>query len=876
MVGSVKRLSPSTSIKTSASRRASESDENDHQLGTVSHTPKKPMPKRYMSPTISAASKAITPTPRNKILSERNEGSESVFSYAHDKKIPILDQIPLPVNSDVEDSLSQTIPSSPPVTQCNNNEEDGLSADLSSRPYDPFTNYLSPRPRFLRYNPNRRRKVLFGGENGTLEVKHVSTASNGSDSSDSQRPIDGEDYSNCRALVSSGENGTLIGGENGTPEVEHGSTSANGSGSSDSQGAIDEEASSNCSSLVSSFSGEGPIKQEEEEEEKEEIEGFNEEMEQGDDEENEDEEDDRSWNCKGILKTLLLLVFLVFSASCISSMHSSATVQDGYYTTQNHTVEATFERKLEIGKLFLNQRDEIETGFMEVNKRAIERGIEEESMFGAVSLKKHESLADCMYQGAEAALFSIEEEVIWVEEEGRLEDVNFGKVEHTDKLKEVENFQSGETEVVGMAEFDKKAVVVVELQTGETEVVEVSEDEKKAVVDELGEVVELQTGEPEVVEVSEGEKKAVVDELGKVVELQTGETEEGSYGMVEKLEYQGIENPENIESSKEYLISSLSKEHRVASDMLNSLEKQNEVVLDSVEEVYNEEAGDMEMVESTKEGVGNFTNLAGEVITEKMNSDRTVFGEIPSLVSAGNLSKELIKHMETQIVLKVLPGLLIFSVIVASLVLGFHFRKKHTLKKDSNVKEKPCNETVVMETKKFTGKDSSLPSKPYSESVAAKRYRPVRPTWGDEEALEQIYSFKKSPSSSVHSTNEAPEEYHQSRVPRVEFLSEIVVREVSSSLRISSIKKKTNESEESNYSVSSEKKISRGNGNSVSVRAQPIHSEFSAMEFPSYGSYTTEQKIVMKKEEGRDGEVKEITTPLRRSSRIRNRSATSP
>lgn len=801
-----------------------ENEQNYHQVGTVSHTPKKPMSKNYMSPTISAASKAITP--RNKILSERNEDSESVFSDDHDKKIPILDQTPPLVNSDAEDSLSRTIPSSPAVSQCNNNEEDGLSADLSCRPYNPFTNYLSPRPRFLRYNPNRRRKVLFGGENGTLGVTHGSSASSGSGSSDSQSPIDEGD-------------------------------------------------SSNCSSLVSSFSREGPIKQEDEE-----IEGFNEEMEQSDDEANEDEEDDRSWNCKGILKTLLLLVVLVLSASCISSMLSSATIQDGHYIAQNHTVEATFERKLEIGKLILDQRDERETSFMEV-KRAIEKGIEEGSMFEAVFLKKHEGVADCMYQGIEAALFSIEEEEIGVEEEGRLEDVNFGKVKHTYKLKEVENFQSGETEVVDVAEVEKKAVVdelgevvelqtgetevvevsegkkkavvdesgeVIELQTGETEVVEVSEGEKKAVVDELGEVIKQQTGETEAVEVSEGEKNAVVDELGEVVELQTGETEAGSYEMVENLEYKGIETPENTESFKEYLISSLSEEHRVVSDMLNLFEKKNEVVMDSVEEDYNEEAGDVEMVGSTMEGVRNFTNLAGEVISEKMNSDKTVFGEILNLVSVGNLSKELIKHMETEIVLKVLLGLLIFSVIVASLVLGFHFKKKNTLKKDSDVKEKPCNEAVVVEPKKFVGKDSSLPSKLCSESVAAETCRPARPSWGDEEVLEQIYSFKRSPSSSIHSTKEAPEEYHQSRVPSVEFLSEIVVREVSSSLRISSTKKKTNESEKSNYSVSSEKKISRSNGNSVSVRAQPTHSEFSIMESPSYGSYTTEQKIVMKKE----------------------------
>ena len=47
-------------------------------MGPNSPNPKKLTQKHYMSPTISAASKAIIP--KKKILAERNEASKSIFS----------------------------------------------------------------------------------------------------------------------------------------------------------------------------------------------------------------------------------------------------------------------------------------------------------------------------------------------------------------------------------------------------------------------------------------------------------------------------------------------------------------------------------------------------------------------------------------------------------------------------------------------------------------------------------------------------------------------------------------------------------------------------------------------------------------------------
>ena len=137
-----------------------------------------------MSPTISAASK-ITPSPRKRILEERNEmerasvsfpelkipsfgesvnGSESEYKKeggeeeapVSSKGVPVVNaKAELPPNSEAEPELINLDPSfkisprSAPVIA-------PLDSDPSAPPYDPKTNYLSPRPRFLHYKPNPR------------------------------------------------------------------------------------------------------------------------------------------------------------------------------------------------------------------------------------------------------------------------------------------------------------------------------------------------------------------------------------------------------------------------------------------------------------------------------------------------------------------------------------------------------------------------------------------------------------------------------------------------------------------------------------------------------------------------------------------------
>ncbi|PON81101.1 hypothetical protein TorRG33x02_231320 [Trema orientale] len=319
------RVSPSQSKPSVIPKDVDENEPNYQQTNPNLQNLKKQTTKNYMSTTISAASKAIGP--KKKILAERNEGSEMSSFEANFKKISVLDN--------PDESLFQW----------SGDVEDGHVDDLSSRPYDPLTNYLSPRPQFLRYKPNRRRcHVIFRGL------------------------------------------------ENGDGEIEDGLISR--SGSFDSLKASNEDATSDTngssviSSSCSSISGERSLEQEEIADE---VEGTNLETEEGDEGEIEDEEEDRVCNFKGLFKSLFLLGVLVLSTMFISSTNSSYPlcelrfgegIEDGYCKMQNHT--------------FSYDGGEIQKGLMEVKKRAFEIDNEERNV------------VDFMYQGEETQMNSID------------------------------------------------------------------------------------------------------------------------------------------------------------------------------------------------------------------------------------------------------------------------------------------------------------------------------------------------------------------------------------------------------------------------------------------------------------------------------------
>ncbi|GMQ08477.1 hypothetical protein CsSME_00052190 [Camellia sinensis var. sinensis] len=176
MDGSDNGFSSSTSSKPSPIQKFSqigESDENCLNYDKMAwQNPKKPPTKHFMSPTISTASKAATP--RKKILAERNEES-LIFSNTHHQKAPNLDSRSFYVNLGVDGSDRSSSPLMPVYNRVSESDEDyeqnSFVSDSSSKPYDPLRNYLSPRPKFLRYKPNRRREIFLGQENERGERK---------------------------------------------------------------------------------------------------------------------------------------------------------------------------------------------------------------------------------------------------------------------------------------------------------------------------------------------------------------------------------------------------------------------------------------------------------------------------------------------------------------------------------------------------------------------------------------------------------------------------------------------------------------------------------------------------------------------------------
>ncbi|XP_020414324.1 uncharacterized protein LOC109947780 isoform X2 [Prunus persica] len=783
MEGSDKVLLSSTPTRRSVTQEPSASDENDQYYQQVGNShlrsPKKPMAKNYMSPTISATSKAIVS--RMNILGERNEASEPKFSNTLVEKSPHIG------TDNGNDSLSQALPLTPSVFQ---SHDDGkaLSDSLSSRPYDPITNYLSPRPQFLRYNPNRRRERFLGLEYGGTE-RNEDLGISRSGSFDSQKAIDEEAgaITTPSSFTSPRQDGLLsrsgsFNSQKATDEEAGAVTTPSSfasprqddllsiSCSFDSQKAIDEEAGAvTTPGSLASPRQDGLAKQGDEEvevndgeieESDEEIEESNEEIEESDEEYEEVKEEKKGWKLKGLLKSLLLLLVLVLFTSHISTMNHQ-TVFEGIQDDgciQNHTLEAALLKKLEIRGMLWDGKEERHMGLVEI-------GVEE----------------------------------------GKLVE-----------------FESG-SEVMGQGEEETQ-------------------------MDSLEEVLELKDEEIEVMEVTEQEENGVIDELG---EKQVEDIDETFDRMAE--------NSDQIPGEVDHL--------NLVSDVSNDLEEEGEVAVKQIDG----------MVENKMEGglEEYFTNMIAEhAMSETMdNDDDAGFDEILKLEAEGNWREELITHMKLKTFYTARVGVSIFSVIVASLVLAFCFKQRNGTKKGSSVIENPCAKRLIIEQKKINEKVSSLPLKPYSELVIAEKYKPVLPNKAEDSSIEHVYSsFRRMSLSSKHSTEAASEENYHSQAPAVELLGEFVVGEVSSSLRTCSMKNKITESEESNYSVSSKKKLG-SKVQSVSFQVHPTASEFSSMDCPSYGSYITPQKIMKKKEGGKD---EEVTTPLRRSSRIRNRTVMSP
>ncbi|XP_016475907.1 uncharacterized protein LOC107797522 isoform X1 [Nicotiana tabacum] len=186
-----------------------ETNENDQPVVQKSLT------KTFMSPTISAASKASVPI-RKKILAERNEISSSCESHPRNKASNLGSKTNSLNSTSHHRSGKLPISNSYSyASESDNDQENNFVVDSSYKPYDPLTNYLGPRPKYLRYKPNRGRPIIL---DSNQEIKQ-------GDSIDSQESDDNEgsleqvhDSSNLPEKHSNLEAETEEDGDNGVHE----------------------------------------------------------------------------------------------------------------------------------------------------------------------------------------------------------------------------------------------------------------------------------------------------------------------------------------------------------------------------------------------------------------------------------------------------------------------------------------------------------------------------------------------------------------------------------------------------------------------------------------------------------------------------------
>ncbi|XP_016562635.2 uncharacterized protein LOC107861782 isoform X1 [Capsicum annuum] len=256
----------------------------------------KPMTKNFMSPTISASSKASI---RKKILAERNEISSSCNSLPP-HKASNLGSKTSPLNSISRRS-----------SESENDQENTSVVDSYYRPYDPLTNDLGPRPKYLRYKPNRHRGTFLN-----LQDDNEGSLQQARDPSK-------------------------------LPE-EHNLELENDEGVADSVEGDDEEMEEGRGTFLDlQDDNEGSLQQardpsklpEEHNLELENDEGVADSVE--DDDEEMEEDVDGEWRLKGLFKILLLLVVFFMSCSNLSSTNSVVSSGSGDMIRKN-IFEAVF------------------------------------------------------------------------------------------------------------------------------------------------------------------------------------------------------------------------------------------------------------------------------------------------------------------------------------------------------------------------------------------------------------------------------------------------------------------------------------------------------------------------------------------------------
>ncbi|XVE88802.1 hypothetical protein DITRI_Ditri19aG0097900 [Diplodiscus trichospermus] len=767
MKGSEKKVLFSTLIKSSASPKGSdENDRSNQKLDLNLENPKKQTVKNFMSPTVSAASKATSP--RKKILAERNESPGSNFSNTHFLKSPNLGSKASPKTipkASVKNSsnLEPQVTSKEPFTLKTPLSYNSSDETPSPKPYDPLTNYLSPRPQFLRYNPSRRKEIFLRLE---MEEKGDDELSVSSASSFDSKKADGD--------------------EADTEEEEFGDDSASLSEKEDEEFDIESD---------------------------------------------EDAEEELGWGLRRVFKHLLLLVVLVLTTTYISSMKSPTSAGGfegltlGYQMIQNRSY--LIVEKVEVGYQFFDGKKE-QLGLLCSNQATLDEGIEEKI---TKNVNKAEIVSSELEDRNVESVEMVEE--VMKDGKGKEESIKSGGA--SDHF--AEDVELQEEETVEKIEHVEQADGVTE--NGESE--DVIEDElvkTGKVSDHLVEDLVLQEKEEtdeQFEDVKENGRSQCV--IGEDL-VETGEVSDPMVGDIELLEQKTAGDIEFLQGNQANLLSE-GTEHREASHTTDSSQKERVVSKEAGEEIRNENR-DNYMVEGIY--FVNGISIANAVtMLERWGKYFTFSFE------GVNPLKVINQHMGTEILLKVMFGFFTCAAIVASLELGYNIRRKRIALKHSSVVDKHSTEPVEKE-------------KP-SLVIPAER----------EEHRTHVNSLL-STMPLIHSVDKDIKETYQSRVPSIELLGEFGVGGIRSSLKSCDIKSRMKD-EVSSYSGFPEKGLG-SKAYSAPVRDQQDFSENSN----SSERLTTKKKL-SRKEFGnndmagadREGRNNMITTPLRRSARIRNR-----
>ncbi|XP_071901408.1 uncharacterized protein [Coffea arabica] len=790
---------PPASPKLSISGETKENDVNHDNLGSnfKSQNPKKPVTKHFMSPTISATSKVTVP--RTKILAEKNESTTSCDNAHYPKSLILeakngLHYTGLGASPHCDQTSSWADPACVNASVFYDGEVNNCFADSSVRPYDPLTNYLSPRPKFLRYKPNRRREIL---------------QRSGIFSSRNQKIVDEQKSSEC-----------------------------------DQEELLDSSPQEGSSQIMM-------IKAEDNRHDGQDADG-------DEDEESEEDEVPNCWCLKGLAKFLVLLVVIGLSTSYISSMNNprpSTVVQatgglmEGYHRIQKHLFEAVYsnvhgspwqngsERTLgftldddhELGRYQIDLDDEEE--WDESTDEIIEIPEPPTGEFEDISEDDegcHTNVHGSPWQnGSERTLgFTLDDD----HELGRYQidlDDEEEWDESTDEIIEIPEPPTGEFEDI--SEDDERDEELICPDWKSAEIINDKVKETNEASDQFPVFENAQTDAATDQELNEVEK----DSEGL---QQCASLERKPANLIFRADQ--LENDhkaDQIEGAKAGEEMTRNRPERIE-DATTIRDGENYDKAEELNRIYVEDETnktELQLSEATISGVGDEIFLPAKIEIDDDTQAHTRRFEI------GGKSIKDLNFLDLEPIAIAMIIFSIFSIILACLVYRYRLRAIPAPLHDPQLKASDRKEKLIQA--QVCGQVE------HAEERAESILKPSSMSFPFEKGHKETY---------IHA-------------PDIELLGEFVIGEFSTVRRSLDRKGRTIETGETIYSVS--------HGQS---RAQPVARaqtpNVSSTGSPSYGSFTAEKIMLKKKEGGREGNVKAITTPVRRSSRIRNLSATSP